>query len=102
MNQDIPLIHLNVGGIPGFNLFGILDGHGLDSHYFSRFLKDYFIKKMIAYTDFCKKNGIKEPENIYYELKRTKYTFLYEAYNQEDTELAKHNLIICSVVQLLT
>ena len=102
MNKDIPIIHLNFGGIPGFNLFGILDGHGPDGHLVSRFLRNYFIKIMIAYIDFCKKNGIKEPENIYYELKRTKYTFLYEAYNQEDTELAKHNLIICSVVQLLT
>ena len=44
---------------------------------------------MIAYIDFCKKNGIKEPENIYYELKRTKYAFLYEAYNKADAELAK-------------
>jgi len=28
INQDTTLVKLNIGGILGFNLFGILDGHG--------------------------------------------------------------------------
>ena len=69
-DQDTPLVHLNVGDIAGFNLFGVLDGHGPDGHYVSRFCRDYFIKRMIGYADYCKKKGLKTPDSIYEELKK--------------------------------
>ena len=88
-DQDTPLVHLNVGDIPGFNLFGVLDGHGPDGHYVSRFLRDYFIKKMIGYADYCKQKGLNTPEKIYEELKKTKFAYIYDTFQQADTELSK-------------
>ena len=88
-DQDTPLVHLNVGDIAGFNLFGVLDGHGPDGHYVSRFCRDYFIKRMIGYADYCKKKGLKTPDSIYEELKKTKYAYIYDTFQQADTELSK-------------
>ena len=88
-DQDTPLVHLNVGDIPGFNLFGVLDGHGPDGHHVSRFLRDYFIKKMIGYADYCKQKGLNTPEKIYEELKKTKFAYIYDTFQQADTELSK-------------
>ena len=88
-DQDTPLVHLNVGDIPGFNLFGVLDGHGPDGHYVSRFLRDYFIKKMIGYADYCKQKGLNTPEKIYEELKKTKFAYICDTFQQADTELSK-------------
>jgi serine/threonine protein phosphatase PrpC len=89
IDQDTPLVHLNVGDIPGFNLFGVLDGHGPDGHYVSRFCRDYFIKRMIGYADYCKQKGIKTPEAIYEELKKTKFAYIIDTFQQADTELSK-------------
>ena len=48
IDQDTSLISLNVGGLEGFNLFGVLDGHGQHGHFVSQFLKDYFINNICA------------------------------------------------------
>ena len=88
-DQDTPLVHLNVGDIPGFNLFGVLDGHGPDGHHVSRFCRDYFIKMMIGYADYCKQKGLKTAEAIYEELKKTKFAYIYDTFQKADTEISK-------------
>ena len=88
-NQDTPLVHLNVGGISGFNLFGVLDGHGPHGHFVSQFCRDYFIKKMTNYAEYCLKNRIIKAENIYNELKKNKFSFIIDIFNKADTEMAK-------------
>jgi serine/threonine protein phosphatase PrpC len=88
VDQDTPLVHLNVGGIPGFNLFGVLDGHGPEGHFVSQFCRDYFIKKMNYYAEICKQNGLKTPEEIFNELKKTKYSYIIQVFTQADTEIA--------------
>jgi serine/threonine protein phosphatase PrpC len=88
VDQDTPLVHLNVGGIPGFNLFGVLDGHGPEGHFVSQFCRDYFINKMNYYAEICKQNGLKTPEDIFNELKRTKYAYIIQIFTQADTEIA--------------
>lgn len=88
VDQDTPLVHLNVGGIPGFNLFGVLDGHGPEGHFVSQFCRDYFIKKMTYYAELCKQKGLKTPEVIFNELKRTKYAYIIQIFTQADSEIA--------------
>ena len=88
VDQDTPLVHLNVGGIPGFNLFGVLDGHGPEGHFVSQFCRDYFINKMNYYAELCKQNGLKTPEEIFNELKKTKYAYIIQVFTQADTEIA--------------
>ena len=89
INQDTPLISLSIGGITGFNLFGVLDGHGPHGHYVSQFCKEYFIKKITNYTELLKTTkGISTPEQIYNNLKIDQFNYIIELYNKSDTELA--------------
>ena len=88
-DQDTPLVHLNVGGIAGFNLFGVLDGHGPHGHFVSQFCKDYFIRKMTNYADSCKQNKLTTPEQIYDELKKNKYNYIIDTFNKADSEISK-------------
>ena len=88
-DQDTPLVHLNVADIPGFNLFGVLDGHGPDGHYVSKFCRDYFIKKMIGYAEYCKQKGLTTPEAIYEELKKTRFAYIIDTFQKADAELSK-------------
>ena len=90
-NQDTPLVHLSVGGIPGFNLFGVLDGHGPHGHYVSQFCKDHFIKYMTNYAEACIQKKIKTPESIYAELKNNKFSYIIETFKKADVEMSKQN-----------
>ena len=89
IDQDTPLVHLNVGGIPGFNLFGVLDGHGQQGHYVSQFCRDYFIKIMNKYAERCKSSNLTTAEAIYNELKRTKFAYIIDAFNKADAHMAQ-------------
>ena len=88
-DQDTPLVHLNVGSIAGFNLFGVLDGHGPHGHFVSQFCRDYFIRKMTNFAESCRQNKLTTPEQIYTELKNTKYKFIIDTFNKADTEISK-------------
>ena len=88
-NQDTPLAHLNVGGIAGFNLFGVLDGHGPHGHFVSQFCRDHFIKYMTNFAEACLQKKIKTPEAIYNELKNNKYSFIFDIFHKADVEMSK-------------
>ena len=101
-NQDTTLIKINVGGIIGFNLFGVLDGHGQYGHYISQFCRDYLIRRMERYACECKKRNLVSSEQIYNKLKNKfiNYIILYVALNRLITKwLNKVILIIIVVVQ---
>ena len=87
INQDTPLVHLNVGDVKGFNLFGVLDGHGSQGHFVSQFCRDYFIRVMNKYAESCKKSKLTTPEAIYNELKRTKFAYIIDAFNKADIHM---------------
>ena len=80
-DQDTPLIYLNVGGIEGFNIFGVLDGHGNDGHFVSQFLKNYFVNKMKAYVDnlvlITPYMGV---EDIYLNLKSSNFSYIVDLF----------------------
>ena len=92
IDQDIPLISLNIGGIQGFNLFGVLDGHGPHGHFVAQFCKEYFIKNMENYAEILRSSkGIINAEALFNELKNNGYSFLIDLYNQADLELTKQD-----------
>ena len=96
-NQDTPLIHVNCGGISGFNLFGVLDGHGNDGHLVSQYCRNYFIKKMSEYAAFCKKKNLMTAEAIYNDLKQNKFSYIIDIFNKADIEMANQNDFDCSL-----
>ena len=93
IDQDTALISLNVGGLEGFNLFGVLDGHGQHGHFVSRFLKDYFINRTSNLVEILKTTkSISTTEELYNILKISNYSFLTKLYNMADLELTKQNV----------
>lgn len=92
IDQDTPLISLNVGGLEGFNLFGVLDGHGQHGHFVSQFLKDYFINRTANLVEILKTTkSISTTEELYTILKIGNYSFLTKLYSMADLELTKQN-----------
>ena len=92
IDQDTPLVSLNIGGIQGFNLFGVLDGHGMHGHFVSQFCKEYFIKNMTNYVEILKSTrGIVTSEGIYNELKINGFSYIIDLYNLVDLELTKQD-----------
>lgn len=95
-NQDTPLVCISVGGIVGFNMFGVLDGHGPQGHFVSQFCKDYFIRNMKTYTILLRtQKGISNAEAIYFELKNTKFNFIVELFTHVDVQLASQKSFDC-------
>ena len=98
INQDKELVHLNVGNIKGFNLFGILDGHGQDGHLAAEFCKDYMIKKMTEFAEQCKFDYILTPEAIYNKLKLTNFQDIINFLEMQILKwVIKHNLMQITV-----
>ena len=90
--QDTSLISLNVGGFVGFNLFGVLDGHGPHGHFISKFCKDYIIKNMENYTESIKLTlGITTTDELYQELKNNNFNYIIELYQNTDIDLMSQN-----------
>ena len=93
VDQDAPLMKLNIGGVIGFNMFGVLDGHGPHGHFVSQFCKEYFIKNITLYTDLLKlKKGISTCEEIYNELKINNFYIIMELFNYVDKEISSQNI----------
>ena len=88
-NQDTPLVHPNVGNVQGFNLFGVLDGHGPHGHYVSQFCRKYFIRTFDDYAKQCMNEGISTPEGMYTKLKNSNFAFIKESFRNADLQMAK-------------
>ena len=88
-NQDVFLVKINIGDIKGFNIFGVLDGHGPHGHFVSKFCKNFFIRKMNSLAMECKNNQITKPEDIYARLKKSNFDFFKNAFHEADIEMTK-------------
>ena len=88
-NQDTALVHPTVGNMQGFNMFGVLDGHGPQGHFVSKFCKEYFIRTFDDFAKQCVSQGITTPEAIYNKLKSSNYAFIKESYKNADLQMAK-------------
>ena len=89
-NQDTSLIHISVGNLQGFNIFGVLDGHGPHGHFVSKFCKEFFMKTMNEYSKQCQQNNITTPEGIFNKLKESKFEFITQTFKNADLEMIKH------------
>ena len=89
-NQDTSLIHISVGNLQGFNIFGVLDGHGPHGHFVSKFCKEFFMRTMNEYSKQCQQNNINTPEGIFNELKESKFEFITQTFKNADLEMIKH------------
>ena len=89
-NQDLPLIHININDITGFNIFGVLDGHGVNGHHVSKFLGDFIANEISNIKEIAK---IKDLEKIYEEFKKNNYSLLSNIFLNADKCLYKNKKI---------
>ena len=95
-DQDTSLISISVDGFIGFNMFGILDGHGPNGHFVSKYCKEFFIRNMRNYAELLKvTKGITTTEGIYNDLKSNRFLYITELFMQADRELAAQNSFDC-------
>ena len=92
INQDLYIILVSIGKIKGFNIFGVLDGHGSQGHLVSQFCKDYFIKKFKEFASQCKSENIYTPEGIYNKLSLSNFQYIIDIFKRADIEMSNQNL----------
>ena len=85
-NQDMPVTFINLNGVKGFNLFGVLDGHGVNGHHVSKFLSEYLVKQIINSKEII---GVKNLDTIYRIMKRANYELLINIFLNSDIILGK-------------
>ena len=86
-NQDNFLVKIKIKNIPGFNIFGVLDGHGKDGHYASKFAKEYILLNLEKLTEKLCSNGISTAEKIYQFFKKDNFSIITQLYKNIDIEI---------------
>jgi serine/threonine protein phosphatase PrpC len=102
-NQDFYIIEKNINNISGFNLFAILDGHGVNGHMVSQFASKLLIKK---FTNITKK--FNDTESIYNFLKKSDYQKIIDIFleidkqimDQKNFDITLSGTTCCLVIQL--
>ena len=88
VNQDSYISELNVNGILNFNIYGVLDGHGVNGHLASQFTKRY-ISNRIKNLQIVKNLG--KPIEIYNYLKKEGYKVINDIFMDADNQIQKQN-----------
>ena len=89
VNQDSFLVIQNEYNLKDFNIFAVMDGHGVNGHLVSRFVTKYF-------TSFFKKNKKMNSSNsdenqIFYRLKKNDHDVLKRAFRHAERDIEKNN-----------
>ena len=89
VNQDSFLVIQNEYNLKDFNVFAVMDGHGVNGHLVSRFVTKYF-------TSFFKKNKKMNSSNsdenqIFYRLKKNEHEVLKRAFRHAERDIEKNN-----------
>ena len=83
-NQDMPVTFTYLNGINGFNIFGVLDGHGVNGHHVSKFLSEYLIKEIVNNKEII---NLQQLDKIYYNLTKSNYELLINLFLRSDKVL---------------
>ena len=89
VNQDSFLVLQNEYGLKDFNIFSVMDGHGINGHLVSRFAVKYF-------TSFFKNNKKMNSSNsnedeVCYRLKKNEYDILKRLFRHVERDIGKSN-----------
>jgi len=83
-NQDNLVSLTNINKIKDFNIFGVLDGHGVDGHHVSNFASDFIPSQIINNPEI---KELSDPELIYQKLKENNCQIITEAFLSCDEQL---------------
>ena len=83
-NQDSFVCKTNINNIKDFNIFGVLDGHGVDGHFVSEFASEFIPSQIINHPEIIK---LINPEYIYKKLKENNSKIIKTAFLLADKQL---------------
>ena len=83
-NQDNLVSLTNINKIKDFNIFGVLDGHGVDGHHVSNFASEFIPSQIINNPEI---KELSDPELIYQKLKENNCQIITEAFLSCDEQL---------------
>ena len=84
INQDYYIIKTNIKGIKNFNLFAVLDGHGLYGHLISLFVGKYISNTLINHSEIKSCYDLNE---LYFKLKNNNFKLINDIFVNAEKEL---------------
>ena len=84
INQDYYVIETNINGMKNFNIFCVLDGHGLYGHLISLFVGKYMRSSFINNDEI---KSCSDLEEIYLKLKNNNFSIINEIFVNAEKEL---------------
>ena len=89
VNQDSFLVLQNEYNLKDFNIFSVMDGHGVNGHLVSRFVTKYFTS---FFKNNKKMNSSNDDENaVCYRLKKNEYDILKRAFRHAERDIGKNS-----------
>ena len=86
INQDTYVLEKNVNGVLNFNIFGVLDGHGVNGHFASQFVSRYIISRIKNHSSI---KYLDTPKEIYKKLIENKYSIIGNIFCDADVQITK-------------
>jgi serine/threonine protein phosphatase PrpC len=83
-NQDSFVFKTGINQIKDFNIFGVLDGHGPEGHFVSKFTSEFLPSKLINHPEI---KSLKNTEEIYRKLKDNNCYIITQAFIETDNQL---------------
>ena len=88
VNQDSFLVLQNQYNMKDFNIFSVMDGHGVNGHLVSRFVTKYFTS---FFKNNKKMNSNKNEDEVYYRLKKNDSDILTRAFRHAERDIEKNS-----------
>ena len=88
VNQDSFLVLQNQYNLKDFNIFSVMDGHGVNGHLVSRFVTKYFTS---FFKNNKKMNSNKSEDEVYYRLKKNDSDILTRAFRHAERDIEKNS-----------
>ena len=89
INQDSYLVIPNEYKLNDFNIFSVMDGHGLNGHLVSQFCTKYFTSYFAKHK---KLNQLTDEESVYNTLKKNNYEVIKKAFHKAEKEISKSDI----------
>jgi serine/threonine protein phosphatase PrpC len=88
VNQDSFLVLQNQYNFKDFNIFSVLDGHGINGHLVSRFITKYFTS---FFKNNKKMNSNENEDAVYYRLKKKDNDIMKRAFRHAERDLERNS-----------
>ncbi len=89
VNQDSFFVVQNEFKLPNFNIFSVLDGHGMSGHLISGFASKYFTSQIHKHKKLV---GLNNEEDIYKAITKNNYEVIRHLYTHCEKEISKSEM----------